>query len=152
MKLFNTTYEMSLRLLVFLSQYEKEAFSIDQMSVMDFIITYGAVFGISDVNLHGNNRFKFSEYSNRRNLVKSATKSLTLKGLIEPQLSDEGFKYSITNQGITYINAFESVYSHALREMSVETYIFTKDKSETELVALVHKNAIESLTPGGTQE
>lgn len=135
-----------------MSQCEKESFSIDRLAVIDFIITYGAVFGLSDVNLHGNNRFKFSEYSNRRNLVNNATKSLVLKGLIKPQLNEEGFKYTITSQGTTYINSFDSVYSHALREMSVEAFIFTKKKSEIELMAIIHKHAIKSLTPGGTHE
>lgn len=74
---FNTTFEVSLRVLLTL-EVSEDKLSADMIAVSDFITVYGRDFGISSENLHGDNSYRFGEFGIRRELVKEAVKSLVL--------------------------------------------------------------------------
>ena len=66
-QLFNTVFENSLRILILLDVMQKPQ-DIDMIHIIDFMIIYGKVFRITDVNLNGDNALKFSEFISRRSL------------------------------------------------------------------------------------
>lgn len=76
--IFNTPFEASLRILIILNVIHTRL-SVDRITAMDFISTYGKDFGVSEHNLHGDNNFRFSEYASKRKIISEAIKSLVLR-------------------------------------------------------------------------
>ena len=99
-KLFNSSFELSLRILLLLSISEDEGMTIDGVLAYDFITIYNRYFGLSETSLHGENDFGFSEFANRRDLIKEALKVLVLDGMITVLRKEDGFHYSIVIQQI----------------------------------------------------
>ena len=75
-ELFNSSFELSLRVLIILNAAQARL-SIDKIVAYDFISTYSFDFGISESNLHGNNSYRFSEYTTKRIII-TITQSRTL--------------------------------------------------------------------------
>ena len=74
-KLFNTTFENALRLLILLDVFDYPQ-TLDMLYAVDFMAAYGATFNITPSNLNGDNQYKFSEFASRREAVKLALKEL----------------------------------------------------------------------------
>lgn len=99
--IFNTAFEVSLRVLIILNVTKKNL-SIDRISALDFIIIYGKDFGVSEYNLHGDNNYRFSEYALKRKIISESLKNLVLMGYILPHCNKSGFTYSISKSGISF--------------------------------------------------
>lgn len=123
----------------------KQCQSADMIAAADFIIGYGKDFGISELNLHGDNNYKFSEFALRRELVKKALKLLVLDGLINVSTSKNGFTYSISQKGINYINKFTSNYADSYRKIGTKVREYLMEKSEREILSLINQLSISSL-------
>lgn len=72
---FNTSFEVSLRMLIILNTVQTRL-SIDRITAFDFIAIYGKDFGVSEYNLHGDNDYRFSEYTSKREIVSQTIKNL----------------------------------------------------------------------------
>ena len=77
-KVFNTEFEISMRLLLLLTLSKKRKLTFDNLVTADFISNYSKEFGLSHNNLHGENEFSFSEFSARRALSQLAINTLVL--------------------------------------------------------------------------
>ncbi len=102
---FNTAFEISMRLLLVLSLSKKKRLTIDSLVTADFISNYSKEFGLSSSNLHGDNEFSFSEFSTRRALAQDAIKQLVLENMIGVSYSKDGFQYSVSERGRTLGNS-----------------------------------------------
>ena len=109
MKIFNSDFEMELRILLLLSQ-TKRALSKEEIVNYDFITIYSADFGIGEENLHGDNRYKYGEFASRQELCWIALKQLVLDGFVTV-ITKDGFSYKISSVGLNYTKAMESAYS-----------------------------------------
>lgn len=118
---FNTTFEVSLRVLLTLEVADGKELSADIIAVSDFITVYGHEFGIAEENLHGENTYKFGEFALRRELVKEAVRNLVLDAFINAEDKESGFVYSISKRGKEYVAKFENDYARRYRAMSVRT-------------------------------
>lgn len=96
--IFNTQFEISIRLLLLLDAVGVKI-SSTRASLLDFVATYGKDFGIAEDNLHGNNRFSFSEYSLRKKAMDGAFKILVLEEYASPLYNKSGFSYKISCKG-----------------------------------------------------
>ena len=70
-KLFNSTFENSLRILLLMDEFGKKQ-NLDMLYVADFMVSYGATFGFSKADLNGDNPVIFR----RLDLVITAFKNL----------------------------------------------------------------------------
>ena len=98
-KIFNTTFETSLRILLLLSVSESEQMTLDRIADYDFITIYSKYFGLSEIALHGENDFGLSEFAARRGMMQSTLKSMVLDGLVSVKRRENGFQYSISSVG-----------------------------------------------------
>lgn len=144
-KIFNTIFEVSIRLLLMLSIDESSSRTIDNLTLADFITNYSKEFGIADINLHGDNEFSFSEMALRRTSAQEAIKTLVLDGLVIIHQSENGFKYSISPKGITFCQTLTSVYAQEYRTYAEKTNNFMESKTEPELLAMISKRAATAL-------
>lgn len=86
-ELFNSPFELSLRVLIILNTAQLRL-TIDKIVAYDFISTYSSDFGISESNLHGNNSYRFSEYTTKRIIITQSIKNLVLEGFIENEIPE----------------------------------------------------------------
>lgn len=142
MKIFNSDFEMKLRILLLLSQ-TKRALSKEEIVDLDFITIYSADFGIGTGNLHGENNFKYGEFASRQELAWTAIKKLVVEGLVTV-VTQNGFSYKISVAGLNYANSFENAYAADYRETARNVFQKYANVAEKEISAEIDKKAVES--------
>lgn len=143
-KLFNTTFEISLRVMLVLNA-SLEQLSIGKITAFDFIANYGIDFAVSESNLHGNNRMRFSEYATRREIVGQAIKSLVLLGYVAPRYGKDGFSYSLTDEGKLFCQELNDEYATKYSTVMNKVLAQYANNSEVELVNKINQRAITML-------
>ena len=143
-KLFNTTFEISLRVMLVLNA-SLEQLSIGKITAFDFIANYGIDFSVSESNLHGNNRMRFSEYATRREIVGQAIKSLVLLGYVAPRYGKDGFSYSLTYEGKLFCQELNDEYATKYSTVMNKVLSQYANNSEVELVNKINHRAITML-------
>lgn len=81
MKLFNSRFELALRVMLILKNSDKITKS--EILALDLMSTYGKSCKIANENLHGNNQFDISEVAIRKELIDQAIAYLRLYELVE---------------------------------------------------------------------
>lgn len=143
-RLFNSVFEMELRILLLLSTGRKKNYTIERIVELDFIICYAESFQLPYENLHGDNNYMYGELSNRRFLVRKAVKELVTKGLIEVNICD-GYQFSISETGRKYIKKLKSTYATQYLMIAVEVVKTFSKLSDEQLATSIRENAIREL-------
>lgn len=146
-KLFNSVFENSLRILLLLAEFDCGQ-SLDKIYATDFMVSYGATFGVSESDLNGDNQYKFSEFASRREIVRQALKQLVLDGLVRPDNSTVGILYSITDAGREYSNILGSEYAEEYRSTAKKVVEIVSSVSERTIIDKINKMSAESLRKG----
>ena len=136
-----TVYELSMRYLVVLFAAEKKAISIDRLLSIDFIASYGADFGLSSENLHGNGSYRYGEYASRKSLSESAIKRLVVHGYVNVLASNKGYQYAISPHGITLCNNLESTYADNYYCIARKAITEFEEYSDSQVERLILNNA-----------
>ncbi len=137
-RLFNSTFENSLRLLILLDEYDMPQ-TLDMLYAVDFMTLYSEPFGLSEHNLNGDNDLKFSEFASQRDLVKEALRELVLNGTVEAVSYKDGLSYIITPEGEDYCDSLTSEYAREYRKIAKSVIDATKGKSKRALIAAIYK-------------
>lgn len=116
-EVFNTVFEMELRIMLLMSSVPKLFFSSTRILAFDFINCYAKVLGIALENLHGNNDFMYAEMAGRRSLITEAIKKLVRHGILKVK-NNHGYQYKITEPGLEISNGFHSTYAQEYRRVS----------------------------------
>lgn len=143
-KIFNSRFENSLRLLLLLD-YLSEPMLLERLYIIDFMVVYGKDFGVSEENLNGDNDFKYSEFQSRKGICKSALKELVLNGLVLPTSSKEGILYQITDAGRTFAKELVSEYALEYKNNTMKTMQHVGNYSNRKLVEMINKLSAESI-------
>ncbi len=142
--LFNSPFEMSLRIILLLSTVPKEKFSVDRIIGLDFISCYAADFGLPFSNLHGDNGYRYGEIVGRRLLVQEAVKNLVTSGLIEVTIN-RGYQFSITDCGKKYAIGMETDYARDYKETAKAAIAKYRDNTDARILATIQNLAINAL-------
>jgi len=137
--LFNTPFEMSLRLLILLSAGGSK--TADMLALADTVVIYGAEFGVADENLHGGVNYILDEFDTRRELVKETTRQLVRKGLVRVTPEYDGFRFSVAPQGKEFSNSLDSDYAAQYRQLAAAANSFIGDKTENEIFNIMSEIA-----------
>lgn len=144
-KLFNSTFEVSLRALLLLSQTADVNMTIDRIVAYDFISLYSRHFDLAEVNLHGDNEYGFSELSARRTVMQEALKELVLDGLARASRRKDGFCYEITETGVAFCQKQTTDYANTYRRLASATHKKFKTMTEVEIMAIISQKATHAL-------
>ena len=144
-KLFNSTFEVSLRALLLLSQTDDVNMTIDRIVAYDFISLYSRHFDLADVNLHGDNEYGFSELPARRTVMQEALKELVLDGLVSASRRKDGFCYEITETGAAFCQKQTTDYANTYRRLASATHKKFKTMTEVEIMAIISQKATRAL-------
>ena len=145
---FNTTFEISLRVLLALDSSNNNPKTVDMITAIDFITVYGKDFGISEENLHGNNSYRFCELAVRRDLITGALKSLVLDELVSVQASEKGFTYEINGKGKAFCAEMESTYAKEYREATVKVQAYISLNKQKDILKLINQQSLLALQRG----
>ena len=129
-EIFNSSLEISLRMLIILNTVQSRL-SVDRIAALDFISIYGKDFGVSEYNLHGDNDYRFSEYTSKREIVSQALKELVLGGYIIPHCNKSGFNYSINDK-----------YAEDFTNIAKKTNSLFLEHSDRKLIRSINEYAI----------
>lgn len=113
---------------------EDEQMTLDRIADYDFITIYSKYFGISNMALHGENKFGLSEFAARRGMMQSTMKSLVLDGLVSVKRRQNGFQYSISAVGKTVAGKMESEYASNYKMLARKTVEHFKGQSEQKIM------------------
>ncbi|WP_295268836.1 ABC-three component system middle component 2 [Veillonella sp.] len=141
---FNTVFEMSLRIILLTSSSPDLYFTSTRVLVLDFINCYAEKFGLAETNLHGDNNFMYAEIAGRRGLVLEAIKKLVKQGMLKIQTKN-GYRYKITNTGLEFARKLSSTYAQEYRRISkltVSKYGFEEDEK---LIRLIQNYSLTEL-------
>lgn len=111
-KVFNTTFENMLRLLLLIDTLNMPA-NAGRLAALDFICIYGKKCKVLDRNLHGDNVFGFAEFANKRERITEAIKLSVRNDFITVDRTEQGFMYSINERGRKIVEGVQSPYARA---------------------------------------
>ena len=140
--LFNTTLEVSTRVLLLLKMVES-SISKERIVALDFIATYGREFNVSTINLHGDNEFKFAEYALRREMVSCSLKDLALRGYISFRCENDGLSYHISSPGIELCSSLNDEYADLYSAVAKRAIDVFNTYSDDQIVNRITRSSIE---------
>ena len=118
---FNSTFEMELRVLLLMSAAKEKCFSLE--------------------------RYMFSELASRRARIQEAIKKLVVQGLLDVGL-DNGYVFSITDVGNKFIKKLKSEYAVQYKMIASNAIKRYKDYSDLKLDRMIHDSAVKSVQGG----
>ena len=140
-EIFNSSLEISLRMLIILTTVQSRL-SVDRIAALDFISIYGKDFGVSEYNLHGDNDYRFSEYTSKREIVSQALKELVLRGYIIPHCNKSGFNYSISKSGTMFCESLNDKYAEDFTDIVKKTNSLFLEYSDRKLIRSINEYAV----------
>ena len=149
-RLFNSTFENSLRLLILLDEYDMPK-SLDMLYAVDFMSLYGASFGITDQNLNGDNDYKFSVFASHRESIQEALKALVLNGTVQAVSYNEGLAYIITPEGEDFCLSLDSEYAKEYRKAAQAVIKTVANRSARTVIDAIYKLSAKSFQGGEIQ-
>ena len=130
-KLFNTEFETSMRLLLLLNNYPKVLDS-EEIRIIDLLTVYVKQFNISDISLNGDCIQTLAEFTSGIELFEVSLKELALEGLISVRMTSDGFKYKINKKGSQYCSQMSTDYAkeYIIELLKVKSYIAGRTVNE----------------------
>ena len=144
---FNSTFEIELRILLLLSAARKRAYAIERIVALDFITCYASNFQMPYLNPQGDNQFMFAELASRRERIRDAIKSLVTQGLIEVSL-DQGYTFSISDAGNGFVRKLKSEYAVQYKKIAADAIKQFKSYSDLELDRMINDSAVKAVRGG----
>ena len=144
-ELFNSTFEVSLRLMLLLSTTGDIPMTVDRIAAYDVMTIYSRDFGLSDEVLHGDNEFGLSEFASRRNKTQIALRELVLNGSVKAVTSDKGFSYQITPAGKGVADRMVTQYAIDYKRLAKITVARFHSMSDESIMAVINTTSEEAL-------
>lgn len=131
-KIFNTEFEVSMRLLLLLYSTNK-GLDEEKILYLDFFTIYAKNYKLGDDNINGDSKYMLNEFTAQRRLIKEAIKVLVLEGLIDVNNTKEGFIYKINNKGKSFCESMTSDYSKKYKKQATITREWFLNKTIKEI-------------------
>ena len=144
-KLFNSTFEVSLRLMLLLSVTGDVPMTVDRIAAYDVMTIYSRDFGLSEEVLHGDNEFGLSEFASRRNKTQIALRDLVLNGSVKALTSDKGCFYQITPAGKGVAENMVTQYATDYKRLAKITAARYRSMKDEDIMAVINTTSEESL-------
>lgn len=146
-QLFNSTFELELRVLLLLQSVKKQALTIERIILLDFIVCYAGDFQMPYINLHGDNQYMYGELASRRIRIQEAIKRLVIHGLVIVAV-DRGYYFTISDAGKQFARKLKSEYACQYREIAGSTIKLFGKRSDAELEQIIQDNALKTVRGG----
>ena len=128
MRLFNSEFEVSMRVLLLLNVFHS-SLDIDRIMYLDFFTIFSENYALGGENINGDSDYRINSLTLQPELYKNAIKELVTSGLISVQNERNGFCYFITSRGRKICASMSSDYSEQYRRNAELTRVRLQDKS-----------------------
>lgn len=135
---FNTTLEISTRMLLVLYARPATPRSCDEIAALDYMTCYAKSFQIGAENLHGDGEFNFVEFAGRQTAAEKACQYLVTHNLMTPHASGEGFTFTITSEGKELCNRLTSEYAANFQKSLAYTFTLIQANPSVDVVRFVN--------------
>lgn len=143
-QLFNSTFELELRVLLLLQSVKKQSMSVERIIFMDFIVCYAGDFQMPFINLHGDNQYMYGELASRRKRIQEAMKRLVIHGLVDVSV-DRGYYFTIADAGKQFVRKLKSEYACRYREIAASAVKLFGKNTDAELEQIIQDNALKTV-------
>ena len=126
-KIFNTKFEVSMRLLLLLQTFNK-GLDEERILYLDFFTIYAKNYKLGNENINGDSKYMLNEFTAQRKLIKDSIKELVLEGFINVKNTKDGFLYIISNEGMLFCNSMTSDYSKKYKNQALITKEYFLEK------------------------
>lgn len=137
-QLINSSYEFSYRLIFILNKLNGNKLSINELTLLDYFVTYTSDFNQDYLSLHPLIPNRENELMVRRLKIREATEILLNYNLISINYEENGMFYSNNFNTIYFENYFESNYSKSI----IENLTLLNESNYREIVQLVKENTL----------
>ncbi|OPZ32486.1 MAG: hypothetical protein BWY97_01476 [Tenericutes bacterium ADurb.BinA124] len=110
MKLFNSEFEVSMRVLLLLDTFNS-SLDLDQIMYLDFFTIFSKNYGLEGENINGDSDYRINSLTMQPDLYKNAIRELVTSGLIVVRSEQDGFRYRINESGRKLCKSMTSDYS-----------------------------------------
>ena len=119
--------------------------TLERIVAYDFISIYPSSFGLKGENIHGDNALKFSEFSARHEMMKKAMGILLSKSFVDFTITSDGYKYCITDKGITFAEQMQNSYTRKVRLNVINVEDAYHDSDDISISKTIIEKAIEAV-------
>lgn len=145
--IFNSSFEIELRVLLLLSAARKKAFAVERIIALDFIVCYAGAFQMPYLSLQGDNQYMYAELASRSERIREAVRSLVRQGLIEVSL-DNGYVFNISETGSAYVRKLKSEYAVSYKKIAANAIKQFKSYSDLDLDRMINDSAVKAVRGG----
>jgi len=138
-KIYNSIFEISIRLLVVLKLIERSKLSIDELLIYDYLILNTFDIG-GPASLHAPIPNRGVQLYSKKELLKKSLSFLLSKKLTDVHNEKDGILYTINENGHLLLAYFESEYYHKLVDKTIWVNKIYGNLSRNELNQFVKKN------------
>ncbi|MFF2179454.1 ABC-three component system middle component 2 [Lysinibacillus sp. NPDC058147] len=142
MEIYNTSFEVGIRCMVILEKMSPRKLSVDQLSMLDYLLTNDAL--TDNTQLHPIKPNSQNELIIRRAIIVESINLLINKSLIDINYTENGILYSANSFTVIFLNLLETTYTLKIKtagdllsskfgdftEDSLKNYIYKMPKME----------------------
>lgn len=139
--LFNSMFEIKLRVLLLLYAAKKTPFSMERIVSLDFIVCYAKHFDFPYSNLQGDNQFMYAELAGRRARIFQAIKSLVTQGLIDVTI-EKGYVFFISESGNNFIQKLKSDYAKEYKKIAADVIRRFRNESDLNIERMLNASSV----------
>ena len=144
-KIFNTEFEVSLRLILLLRMAGKVGLSVDRAAITDYASIYSKNCGLSSENLNGDSSYSFSEYATKRLLVSDALTAMVRNGIVTVKTTGKGFLYYLSDLGKNAASKITCSYATSYMKYAKQSLSYFKEIDDDRLMDSFNAIASRSL-------
>lgn len=138
-KIYNTPYEIGIRVLVLLDKSEKPL-DLQRLIIYDYLVLHYGDIDNRYQSLHPDNPFHATELFIRRDMIINSIKLICRKGLVDIKLLNTGIYYKSNELGHNFLSYFESGYFNKLKDNATLVIDKFEKYSDTNLKDYIDKN------------
>lgn len=125
--------------------------TIDMIAAMDFISVYGKTFGLTNENLHGENYYKYGEFTARRTIIKKAIRQLLISDMIDVYEKEDGYYFNLNDAGEAYCSSLNSEYANEYVQASRAVTVYIGAKMDKDVIRDIMSKSSTGIMSGGAR-
>jgi len=140
---FNGKLEVGLRALCVLATAFPEAYSVQRLTALDYLLVHSQDVPDGPPSLHPPTPYRGGEVLVRRGVLQEGLVLYWSRGLIDQRFAEEGLFYSATDHSAAFLDGLETPYIDALRDRSNWVVDRFGSESDEDLADLIRENVGE---------
>jgi len=141
--LFNGPVEVGLRALMVLREAAPEAYAVDRLVVLDYLLVHSDDLPDGPAGLHPRTPHRAGELLARRGAIQAGLALYRSRGLVLEMVSPSGIRYAASEAAAAFLDSLATPYCALLRDRAAWLHDVLGRASDQELQQLVEANLTE---------